>query len=205
MKMRNVFSFILLGLLLFFSFSFFQFKNNEKTELKESTALIQNSINQVSKLVVTEAQFSEVFNYKNSKELFGRFYTSEKKALVVVNAEVQIAYDLSKIEFDLDEESKTLSILYMPEPELEIFPAFEYYDVQDDYFNEFEASDYNTIKDRVNEKLARKIESSDLKENAKERLLTELAQFYILTNSLGWKLVYNENEIVNFEEFNFLD
>lgn len=203
--MKKFFGVLFLGFILFFTVAYFALKNKEKTELKEQSALIQNSIQNVSKLVVTEANFSEFFNYKNSKELFGSYITADKKALVVVNAEVQVAYDLSLLEFELDEKTKTLNILSLPKPELKIFPEFEYYDVQDDYFNEFEAEDYNLIKDRVNEKLKAKIEASDLEENAKERFLTELAQFYILTNSLGWKLVYKENEIVDFEEFEFLD
>lgn len=202
--MKKIFTILIVAIILFVAMFYFTFKSREYAELKENTALIQESIRNVSKLVVTEAQFSEVFNYKSSKELFGRFVTSEKKALVVVNAEVQVAYDLSQLKFDLNEETKTLTILSIPEPELKIFPSFEYYDVQDDYFNEFEASDYNMIKDQVNVKLKAKIEASDLKENAKERFLTELAQFYILTNSLGWKLVYNENEILDFKQMELL-
>lgn len=202
--MKKILGILLLVIVLFAMFYFVK-QNRELTELNESSALIQQSIKNVSKLVVTEAQFTEVFNYKNSKELFGRFVTADKQALVVVNAAVNVSYDLSKLEFEIDEKTKTLTILTIPEPELKIFPEFEYYDVQDDYFNEFEAADYNLIKDKVNAKLKVKIESSDIKANAKERFLTELAQFYLLTNSLGWKLVYNENEIVDFKNFKLVD
>ena len=90
--------------------------------------------------------FSEVFNYKNSKDVFGDYITSEKKALVVVNADVTIAYDLSKIEFEVDESTKTLTILGIPEDEVKISPDFEYYDIQADFFNPFEAKDYNAIE-----------------------------------------------------------
>jgi len=47
----------------------------------------------------------------------------------------------------------------------------------------------------VNESLRNKIENSDLKTNAKNRLLSELSKFYILTNSLGWTLEYNQNPV----------
>jgi hypothetical protein len=44
--------------------------------------------------VVTEVHFSEVFNYKKSKDIFGAYLTAEKKALVVVNTNVTVAYHL---------------------------------------------------------------------------------------------------------------
>jgi len=84
--------------------------------------LIQKQINNVGKLIVTEGHFSEVFNYKNSKEIFGDYITSDKKAVVIVNADVSIAYDLSKIEYTIDETTKTLKILSIPDEEIKINP-----------------------------------------------------------------------------------
>ena len=190
---------VVLFLLVFLLFKYFNKINKERTELNESTALIQESIQNVGKLIVTEGHFSEVFNYKNSKEIFGEYFTSEKKALIVVNAAVSIAYDLSKMTYEVDTENKILRILSIPEPELKISPDFEYYDIQDDFLNPFEAKDYNEIKDRVNLKLKTKIEASGLKQNAKERLLNELTKLYILTNSLGWTLQYNENTVTDLD------
>lgn len=195
---RNVFI-ILLLLAIFLLFKYFNNRSKEKTELKENSALILESLKNVSKLVVTEAKYTEVFNYSNSKELLGKYLTSDKKALVVVNADVTVAYDLSKMTYEIDEENKILRILSIPEPEMKISPDFEYYDVQSDYFNKFDANDYNEIKDRVNAKLKTKIEASDLRKNSKDRLFTELTKFYILTNTLGWTLQYNENVVSDVE------
>ena len=50
--------------------------------------------------------------------------------------------------------------------------------------------------------LNKKIENSDLKKNAQNRLISELSKFYILTNSLGWTLKYNEASINNIEDMN---
>ncbi|AUS04310.1 DUF4230 domain-containing protein [Pseudotamlana carrageenivorans] len=173
----------------------------EKTKLVENSALIKQQINNVGKLVVTEGHFSQVFNYQNSKDLLGNYLTLEKKALVVVNANVTVAYDLSKIEFKVDEASKTLSILKIPEEEITISPDFEYYDVQADFLNPFEAQDYNKIKNIVNASLKKKINQSQLKTNAKNRLISELSKFYILTNSLGWTLEYNQTPINQVDDF----
>lgn len=167
----------------------------EKSILKENSLLIQQQIKNVSKIVVTEGHFSEVYSYKDSQQLFGPYYTADKKALVVVNAEVTVAYDLNEINFEVDETAKTLRIINIPEPEININPDFEYYDVTADYFNPFSAEDYNKIKNNVKASLLKKVKASSLQKNAENRLISELSKFYILTNSLGWTLSYN-NEIV---------
>ncbi|GAA3587053.1 DUF4230 domain-containing protein [Flavivirga amylovorans] len=193
--MRKILFGIVITLIILFSFKYCGDKQNEKVVLQESSALIQKQIKNVGKLVVTEGHFSEVFNYKNSKDIFGDYFTSEKKALIVVNAEVTIAYDLSKIEFEIDEANKTLTIINIPKEEVKISPDLEYYDIQSDFLNPFEAKDYNDIKKIVKASLNKKIEASDLKTNAKNRLISELSKFYILTNSLGWTLEYNKNPV----------
>ncbi|QWX83094.1 DUF4230 domain-containing protein [Cellulophaga sp. HaHaR_3_176] len=167
----------------------------EKSILKENSMLIQEQIANVSKLIVTEGHFAEVYNYKDSKDLFGPLVTAEKKALVVVNADVTVGYDLSKIEFKVEEETKTLIIKSIPEPEIKLNPDFEYYDVTSDFLNQFDADDYNKIKKNVRASLMKKVESSSLKSNAQNRLLSELSKFYILTSSMGWTLEYNGNVV----------
>lgn len=160
--------------------------------LQENSMLIRLQIEQVSKLIVTEGHFSEVYNYKDSQQLFGALITANKRALVVVNAEVTIAYDLSEIDFEVDEATKTLRIKSIPEPEVKINPDYEYYDVTADYFNPFTGQDYNRIKKNVNASLMRKVEASSLKSNAQNRLLSELQKFYMLTNAMGWSLEYQD-------------
>ncbi|MCK0161654.1 DUF4230 domain-containing protein [Allomuricauda sp. F6463D] len=162
----------------------------QKSILEENSMLIQQELKNVSKLVVTEGHFAEVYNYKDSKELFGPLVTAHKKALVVVNADVSIAYDMSKINYEVDEENKMLKIIHIPEPEIKIHPDFEYYDVTADYLNPFNAGDYNTIKRNVNTSLMKKIEASSLRSNAENRLVSELSRILVLTNSMGWTLVY---------------
>ncbi|WP_276388240.1 DUF4230 domain-containing protein [Eudoraea chungangensis] len=167
-----------------------------KKSIEENSELIQEEIKNVSKLVVTEGHFSQVYTYKDSRELFGPLFTADKKALVVVNAEVLLAYDLRQLDFQLDEASKTMSIRNIPELEIKINPDLEFYDIDADYLNPFSATDYNIIKRNVRKSVLDKVMLSNLKANAEERLLSELSKFYLLTNSMGWKLTYR-NEIVN--------
>ncbi|MFS4483863.1 DUF4230 domain-containing protein [Hyunsoonleella sp. 2307UL5-6] len=197
--MKKILFGVVVTLVILFAFKYCGDKKQEHTFLKESSTLIQEQIQNVGKLVVTEGHFSEVFTYKNSKDVFGDLLSAEKKALVVVNAEVTVAYDLSKIEYAIDTANKTLTITNIPAEEIKIHPDLEYYDVQADYLNPFEAKDYNAINKTVKEALSKKIENSDIKTNAKNRLISELSKFYILTNSLGWTLKYNETPILNQE------
>jgi hypothetical protein len=180
-------------------------EREKKSILKENSMLIQEQINNVSKLIVTEGYFAEVYNYKDSQQLFGPLITADKKALVVVNAEVTVGYDLSLVKFDIDEETKTLRIIDIPQPEIKINPDFEYYDVTSDYLNQFNAEDYNKIKRNVNASLLKKIEASTLKSNAENRMLSDLSKFLVITHSMGWTLAYGDNNIENFEELKLLD
>ncbi|WP_179354426.1 DUF4230 domain-containing protein [Winogradskyella vidalii] len=198
--MKKILFGVIITMIVLFTFKYCEDKKGDKIIIKEHSALIQEQINNVGKLVVTEGHFSEVFSYKNSKAIFGDLVSAEKKALVIVNADVTVAYDLSKIEYNIDETTKTLQIVSIPKEEIKISPDFEYYDVQADFLNQFEAKDYNNIKNTVRKSLLKKIEASDLKSNAKNRLISELSKFFILTNSLGWTLKYNENPIEDFSE-----
>lgn len=196
--MKKVLYTVILVLIVLFGYRFF-FNDTQKTVLQENSELIQEQIRNVSKLVVTEGHFSQVFTYKNSKAIFANLVNAEKKALVVVNADVSISYDLSQVQYELDEKTKTLKILSIPNEEISINPDFEYYDISADFLNPFEAEDYNKIKDKVKGQLMKKIEASSLKHNAKNRLISELSKFYILTNSLGWTLEY-KGDVINSSE-----
>ncbi len=155
--MRKILFGVIITLIVLFTFKYCGDKKEEQIILKENSALIQEQLKNVSKLVVTEGHFSEVFSYENSKLIFGDLFEAEKKALVVVNADVAVSYDLSKLQYNVDETTKTLQILSIPEEEIKISPDFEYYDIQADYLNPFEAKDYNDIKKTVRQQLMKKI------------------------------------------------
>jgi hypothetical protein len=203
--MRKILFGVVITLVVLFTFKYCGDKQEDKISIKENTALIQEQMKNVGKLVVTEGHFSEVFTYENSQTYFGDLLEAKKQAIVIVNADVTVGYDLSKIEYDIDEKNKILKITSVPEEEITINPDLEYYDIQADFLNQFEAKDYNVIKEIVKSSLMKKIEASELKSNAKNRLISELSKFYILTNSFGWTLQYNETPITSLENFKTVD
>lgn len=176
-------------------------KSNSTSSIEYDTNLIEQQIKNVGKLVVTEGHFSEVITYKDQKKYLLDILSFEKKALVVVNAEVTVSFDLSKITYDIDAPNKTLTIKFIPKEEIKIYPDYKYYDMQSTKLNDFNAEDYNKINKTVRANLAKKIEKSSLKTNAKNRLVTELSNMLILTKSMGWKLQYNGEQIKTESDF----
>ncbi|QED37573.1 DUF4230 domain-containing protein [Antarcticibacterium arcticum] len=197
--MRKIIPILLLLIAAFFAWKYFETKTNERDQLTESTDLIQKQIKNVGKLVVTEGNFAQVYSYNDSKRFYFDVLSARKKALIIVNAQVTVAYDLSKLQTEVNPETKTVTITYIPEEEITINPNIQYYDVTQDYLNQFEAKDYNKIQERIKKSITEKIEKSSLKTNAKNRLVSELQKIYILTNSMGWTLEYNGNTIQSSE------
>ncbi|MCV9926586.1 DUF4230 domain-containing protein [Flavobacterium sp. LS1R49] len=186
---------IIVGIVL--AFRYCEFKKNDASTLDYNTNLIQQQIVNVGKLVVTEGHFSEVVTYKNSNKYLLDMISFEKKALIIVNANVTVAYDLHKMKYEIDEKNKVIKIISIPKEEITINPDIQYYNVEQSQLNAFTGDDYNKINKSVKESLAKKIEKSSLKANAQNRLISELSKILILTNTMGWKLQYDGKTIQN--------
>ena len=179
-------------------FKFCEFKKEDNSTLDYNTNLIQQQIVNVGKLVVTEGHFAEVITYKDQDEYLMGAVSFEKKAIVIVNADVTVAYDLHQMKYDIDEKNKTITIINTPKKEIKISPDLQYYDIEQSKLNTFDADDYNKINKMVRANIAKKIEKSSLKSNAKNRLISELSKILILTNTMGWKLQY-EGKVIEKE------
>ncbi|CAM3876644.1 DUF4230 domain-containing protein [Flavobacterium sinopsychrotolerans] len=186
---------------IFLLFKYCDFKKNDDEDIAYNTNLIQQQILNVGKLVVTEGHFSEVITYKNQQKYLLDMLSFEKKALVVVNADVTVAYDLHKMKYDIDEVNKTITIVSIPKEEIKISPDIQFYDVEQSKLNPFTGDDYNKINKSVKANLAKKIEKSTLKTNAQNRLISELSKILILTNTMGWKLQYEGKVIESEKDF----
>lgn len=182
----------LLGLLIIGAVvvAYFFGKSKTTTEIKD-TGLVQEKLKNVSKLIVSEGHYSDIITYKNAKEIYLSWLKAEKKAVVLVNATATVSYNLKELEFSVNEETKTISITKIPEPELKITPKLEYYDIQADFLNEFTPKDYNEIAEVVDQKIKKQINNSRLISNSKNRLVSEI---YALLNREGmhWKVVFED-------------
>ncbi|MDR6843938.1 DUF4230 domain-containing protein [Flavobacterium granuli] len=183
------------------AFKYCEFKKGDDSTLDYNTNLIQQQIVNVGKLVVTEGHFSEVVTYKNQQKYMMDMLSFEKKALIIVNADVTVSYDLHQMKYDIDEANKTITIISIPKEEIKISPDIKFYDVEQSQMNPFTGDDYNKINKSVKANLAKKIETSTLKSNAQNRLISELSKILILTNTMGWKLQYEGKVIENEKDF----
>jgi hypothetical protein len=189
---------IVVGLLtIFFLFKFCEFKNEDTSTIDYNSNLIQQQIVNVGKLIVTEGHFSQVLTYKDQDKFFLDLISFEKKALIIVNADVTVAYDLRQMKYDIDNKNKTITILHIPKEEIKISPDIQFYDVEQSKLNPFTGDDYNKINKSVKANLAKKIGKSSLKANAQNRLISELSKILILTNTMGWTLQYEDKIISN--------
>ena len=193
--MRKVFVGLVLGLVVAFLFQYFFKKEEDHSSLTEDSALIVQQINNVGKLVVTEGYFSEIMTYQDAKKYFNNWVSFDKKALVVVNAEATISYDLHQLRYEIDEAHKVVRLTQIPPEELKIYPKVQYYNIEESSFNPFTAEDHNKIQKRASDLIAKKIDHSSFRNNAQNRLLTELSKIFILTNSMGWRLEYTDTPI----------
>lgn len=164
------------ALIIFLLFKFCDFKKDEDQDITYNTNLIQQQILNVGKLVVTEGHFSEVITYKNQQKYLMDMLSFEKKALVVVNADVTVAYDLHLMKYDIDSINKIITIVQIPKEEIKISSDIQFYDVEQSKLNPFTGDDYNKINKSVKANLAKKIEKSSLKTNAQNRLISELSK-----------------------------
>jgi lipopolysaccharide export LptBFGC system permease protein LptF len=186
---------------IFLLFKYCDFKKNDDEDITYNTNLIQQQILNVGKLIVTEGHFSEVITYKNQQKYLLDMLSFEKKALVIVNADVTVAYDLHKMKYDIDEKNKTITIVSIPKEEIKISPDIQFYNVEQSKLNPFTGDDYNKINKSVKANLAKKIEKSSLKKNAQNRLISELSKILIVTNTMGWKLQYEGKVIESEKDF----
>ena len=201
--LKKILAAIAVIILIVLAFRYCEFKDKDDQTTFEETALIQQQLLNVGKLIVTEGHYSEVLTYKNQQSYMMDMLSFEKKALVIVNADATVSYDLRQIQYDINEATKTITIKNIPKEEIKISPDIKFYDVESSTFNEFTGDDYNKINAKVKASLRKKIEKSTLKTNAQNRLLSELSKILILTNTMGWTLQYN-GQAVNEQSLDIL-
>lgn len=195
---KNLFFTLLFLVLAFFTFQYFSKTSEASTEYNSN--LIQEQIKNVGKLVVTEGHYSQVLTHKDSKKYLGGYLTFDKKAIVVVNTEASVMYDLRKMQYEIDATNKTIRIVSIPKEEIKINPDIQYYDIEQSSFNEFTSADFNAITKKVKADLVKKIENSTLKKNAQNRLISELSKILLVSQSVGWKVEYKGKAIASEKE-----
>ena len=87
-------------------------KSSQNKYTSQQTDIIKNGIENVSKLVVVEENYTEYFNYKDADTYLLDLISFEKKTLLLVQAKVLVSYDLRKMDITLDSIHKKIIINY---------------------------------------------------------------------------------------------
>lgn len=160
-----------------------------ESEVTEESKVLLEKIKAVTKLVTVEGYFSEIYDYK---EYWGYdFSPFRKKALIRVKAKVSVGYDLTKMDFEANTLTRTITISNMPDPEIiSIDHDLDYYDITEGTFNAFTEADYNTMNKNAKEKVRKEALDSDLflTAEAESAQLLEIIEFMV--EGTGWTLVY---------------
>ena len=167
------------------------YQKKEENHKKEEIQVVVNTVKNLSKLVVSSGTFSEVYNYTDSKKYFYDYFSFDKKAIITVNATVEVGYNLSLLEIQIDSLEKKIYINKIPEQEINISPNIRYFDLQQSQFNTFSKEELNTLNKRSVDKIRETIAVTNIKEKAKTRLFEELSKIYQLSVIYKWEVVDN--------------
>ena len=170
-------------------------QNNIKTE--EQANIILNKIEEVNKLILVEGTFAEVYTYKQATRLFYNLFPVEKKVIIIVEATASVGYDLSLVDYEINTEQKTVTIKNLPSEVIIIEPKIRYYDIQQSQFYKLDADDLTKINDKAIELIRAKVKSSSLTKTAENRLSEVLQQIIFASESEGWKVVKDYENIPN--------
>jgi len=187
-----------------FFISKFWYEHQEKIKYqKEETQVFLNGIQNLSKLVVSEGNFSEIYSFTDSEKYFYDYVSFDKKAVLSVNAKVEVGYDLSKLEIQIDSIKKEIIINKIPKEEITISPDVKYFDLEQSQFNTFNKEELNKLNDKAIENIKSTITVSGLQKEAKNRLFEELSKMYQLSKIYKWKVINNTNseELKQFTDF----
>jgi len=183
--------YITVFLLGFFISKFWYEHQEEKKHQKEEVQVFLNGIQNLSKLVVSEGNFSEIYSFTDSEKYFYNYLSFDKKAVLSVNAKVEVGYDLSQLEIQVDSLGKAIIINKIPKEEVVISPDVKYFDLEQSQFNTFSKEELNQLNDKAIENIKSTIVVSGLQKEAKTRLFEELSKIYQLSKVYNWKVIDN--------------
>lgn len=177
------------------AFYLYQQKQEEARVEEEATILLER-IQEISKLMVVEGHFSEIYNYKQAENVFFGLIPLEKKMMIVINAKAQVGYDLEKMEFTVDKEAKKIILGRLPKPEIMIDHELKYYDINQSSFYKFSEADFNKINKRSKKLIEDQVKASYMIPLSKERVIDVLGGLIFGTEIIGWDVV-TDDKILN--------
>ncbi len=165
--------------------------SGNKNVTTENSHTIVESIRKVFKIVCAEGHFNELYNFEETKKLFG-LIPSTKRALVIIQAKVLVGYDFGKCVWEIDEATQKIKLISFPEPEiLSIEPDYRYYNFDEGIFNLLGREDLTRIQANGKKQVEIAAIKSHLPKIAADQMRTVLTE---VVQSKNWQLE-NSNKI----------
>lgn len=160
-------------------------RSANQSVVKETSHTVVESMRKVFKIVFAEGQFNELYNYEETKKLFG-FIPSTKRALVIIQAKVLVGYDFEKCVWETDEAAKKIKLISFPQPEIiSIEPEYKYYNFEENFFNLVGREDLTQIQVKGKKQVEEAAIKSHLPQIAAEQMRTLLTE---VVQSRNWQL-----------------
>ncbi len=181
-------SLLLIGLLLGAAIMFLVWKlwsRNAKTTTHEDSHTVVESMRKVFKVVFAEGHFNELYNFEETKKLFG-FIPSTKRALVIIHAKVLVGYNFEKCVWETDEAAHKIRLVSFPEPEIiSIEPDYKYYNFDESIFNLLGREDLTRIQVNGKKQVELAAINSHLPQIAADQMRTLLTE---VVQSKNWQI-----------------
>lgn len=156
-----------------------------KRVVKEDSHTVVESIRKVFKIVCAEGHFNELYNFEETKKLFG-FFPSTKRALVIIQAKVLMGYDFEKCVWETDEEAHKIKLVSFPQPQiLSIETDYKYYNFDENIFNMLGREDLTRIQVNSKKQVESAAISSHLPKIAADQMRTLLTE---VVQSKNWQI-----------------
>lgn len=161
-------------------------KSSKNSEVEAIT--IMKSVENISKMMLIESNFSEVYTYKEEDKVFFNLIPTKKEAIIILQAKAQVGYDLKKVKFDIDKVNRTVRIVSIPKEEIIIDPNLKFYDIKTSTFSSFTPEDINKVQADAKHRIEVEIDKSGIKLQAHTRLVESLQSIVNVSNALGWSV-----------------
>jgi hypothetical protein len=159
--------------------------SQSKSVVHEDSHTVVESIRKVFKVVCAEGHFNELYNFEETKKIFG-FIPSTKRALVIIQAKVLIGFNFEKCVWDIDEDNHKIKLVSFPEPEiLSIEPDYKYYNFDEGIFNLLNRDDLTRIQANGKKQVEIAAVKSHLPKIAADQMRTILTE---VVQSKNWQV-----------------
>lgn len=171
-------------------------KSNKNSEVEAVT--IMKSVQNISKMMLIESQFSEVYTFKENDKIFFNLIPTKKEAILILQAKAQVGYDLKKVKIDIDKVTRTVRIVSLPKEEIIIDTDLKFYDIKTSTFSSFTPDDINKVQADAKHRIEIEIDKSGIKLQAHDRLVESLQSIVNVSSALGWN-VKDDTKSIGFD------